>query len=85
MNNTIQGSAADLIKVSMINLSHRLKREGLKAAMILQVHDELVLEVPENELKEVSTAVRETMESALELSIPLVVDVVYGQNWLEAH
>ena len=85
INTPIQGSAADLIKVSMINLSQRLKEKRLKAAMILQVHDELVLEVPENELDAVITVVKDTMEGALELSVPLVVDVGYGQNWLEAH
>ena len=85
INTPIQGSAADLIKVSMINLSQRLKEKRLKAAMILQVHDELVLEVPENELNAVITVVKDTMEGALELSVPLVVDVGYGQNWLEAH
>ncbi len=85
INTPIQGSAADLIKVSMIDLSRRLKKEGLKAKMILQVHDELVLEVPENELEKVIAAVKETMEGAMELSVPLVVDVGYGKNWFEAH
>ena len=85
INTPIQGSAADLIKVSMINLPRHLKEKGLKASMILQVHDELVLEVPENEIDTVITIVKETMEGALELSVPLVVDIGYGQNWLEAH
>lgn len=85
INTPIQGSAADLIKVSMINLSKRLKNEGLKAALILQVHDELVLEVPEEELDAITAAVRETMERALELSVPLVVDIGVGRNWFEAH
>jgi len=85
INTPIQGSAADLIKVSMVNLPRHLKEKGLKASMILQVHDELVLEVPENEIDTVITIVKETMEGALELSVPLVVDIGYGQNWLEAH
>ncbi len=85
INTPLQGSAADLIKVSMINLSRRLKEKELKATMILQVHDELVLEVPEDELNTVLKVVKETMEGALELSVPLIVDVGYGQNWLEAH
>jgi len=85
INTPIQGSAADLIKVSMIELSRRLKKDGLKASMILQVHDELVLEVPERELDTVIAVVKEAMESAIELSVPLVVDVGWGQNWLEAH
>ena len=85
INTPIQGSAADLIKVSMIELSRRLKKDGLKASMILQVHDELVLEVPEKELDTVTAVVRKTMEGAIELSVPLVVDVGWGQNWFEAH
>ncbi len=85
INTPIQGSAADLIKVSMINLSKRLKKEGLEAVLILQVHDELVLETPEGELDAVTAAVRETMEGALELSVPLVVDIGVGRNWFEAH
>ena len=85
INTPIQGSAADLIKVSMIDLSERLKKEKSDAHMILQVHDELVLEVPENEIEKIEKIVRETMESALELSVPLVVDTGYGANWLEAH
>ena len=85
INTPIQGSAADLIKVSMIELSRRIKHEGLKASMILQVHDELVFEVPEDELDTMVTIVKEIMEGALELSIPLVVDINYGRNWLEAH
>ncbi|MFC1552360.1 DNA polymerase I, partial [Candidatus Latescibacterota bacterium] len=85
INTPIQGSAADLIKVSMIALSKRLKAEGLKSSMILQVHDELILEVPEQEIETATLLVRETMEGAIELSVPLVVDIGKGQNWLEAH
>jgi len=85
INTPIQGSAADLIKVSMINLRNRLKECGLNAAMILQVHDELVLEVPEDELEEVKGIIRTTMERALELTVPLVVDIGWGRTWLEAH
>ncbi|MCE5251601.1 DNA polymerase I [bacterium] len=85
INTPIQGSAADLIKVSMINLARRLEDEHPNAHMILQVHDELVLEVPENDLETVTAVVKETMEGALELSVPLVVDTGYGHNWLEAH
>lgn len=85
INTPIQGSAADLIKKSMIDLSRRLKRENLAAAMVLQVHDELVLEVPEREIETVRAVVKEAMEDALELSVPLVVDTGYGTHWLEAH
>ena len=85
INTPIQGSAADLIKKSMIELSRRLKREGLKAAMVLQVHDELVLEVPQEEIKTVRAVVKEVMEGAMHLTVPLVVETGYGTHWLEAH
>ncbi len=85
INTPIQGSAADLIKISMINLAKRLKEAGLGAAMVLQVHDELVLEVPEMELPMVTDVVKETMEGAMKLDVPLVVDIGTGANWLEAH
>lgn len=85
INTPIQGSAADLIKVSMINLSRSLKREHLHAYMILQVHDELVFEVAEDEVDTVRTVVKDAMENALELNVPLVVDIGAGKDWLEAH
>ncbi|MFC1607603.1 DNA polymerase I [Candidatus Latescibacterota bacterium] len=85
INMPIQGSAADLIKVSMVNLRKRLVDEGSQAHMVLQVHDELVFEVPENEIESVEAIVRETMESAMELEVPLVVDIGHGSHWLEAH
>ncbi len=85
INTPIQGSAADLIKMSMIELSKHLKAENLTSAMILQVHDELVLEVPEDELDTVTSLVKETMEGAMELKVPLVVDIGTGKNWLTAH
>ncbi|MFC1693321.1 DNA polymerase I [Candidatus Latescibacterota bacterium] len=85
INTPIQGSAADLIKISMIDLSRRLKKDGLDAHMILQVHDELVIEVAENQIDTVKVVVKETMENALELSVPLMVDMGTGKNWLEAH
>jgi DNA polymerase-1 len=85
INTPIQGSAADLIKKAMIDLSRRLKREGLAAAMILQVHDELVLEVPEREIGTVQAVVKEVMEGAMHLTVPLVVDTGYGTHWLDAH
>ncbi len=85
INTPIQGSAADLIKISMIHLAGRLKEAGLGAAMVLQVHDELVLEVPEMELPMVTDIVKETMEGAMKLDVPMVVDIGIGANWLEAH
>ncbi|MBN1292297.1 MAG: DNA polymerase I [Candidatus Latescibacteria bacterium] len=85
INTPIQGSAADLIKVSMINLSNRLRKEHPDTYMILQVHDELVFEVPEAKLAKVTAIVKETMEGAMKLSVPLVADTGSGTNWLEAH
>ena len=85
VNTPIQGSAADVIKRAMIDLDARLCASELKAELLLQVHDELVLEVPASELEETTTLVRECMEGAVELSVPLQVDFGHGKNWLEAH
>jgi DNA polymerase-1 len=82
-NSPIQGSAADLIKIAMIRIRDRLLAERLNARMLLQVHDELVLEVPREELETVSALVKDEMEHAAELSVPLVVDSGSGLNWLE--
>ncbi len=84
MNSPIQGSAADLIKIAMIKLHRRLIIEAPEAGMLLQVHDELVLEARHNDSKTVVQIVREEMEGAAELRVPLVVDVGVGKNWLEA-
>ena len=83
INMPIQGSAADIIKLAMIRLHDRLEQQGLHARMVLQVHDELVLEVPEQELDQVCGLVVDTMESAYELSIPLKVELSVGDNWME--
>ena len=85
VNTPIQGTAADMIKVAMIRLHSQLLEQGLKARMIMQVHDELVLEVPEAELELAERLVVDTMSGAILLSVPLVVDVGVGRNWLEAH
>jgi DNA polymerase I len=82
-NSPIQGSAADLIKIAMIRIHDRLRDERLSARMLLQVHDELVFEVPGPEIETVTALVRDEMEGAAELSVPLVVDVGSGRNWLE--
>jgi DNA polymerase-1 len=82
-NSPIQGSAADLIKIAMIHIHRRLLDERLSARMLLQVHDELVFEVPDVELDTVTALVRDEMEHAADLSVPLVVDVGTGRNWLE--
>lgn len=83
-NTPIQGSAADLIKIAMIRIAARLASEGTEAAMLLQVHDELVFEAPPAEVDLVSTLVREEMEGAAALEVPLVVDIGVGPNWLES-
>lgn len=83
MNTPIQGSAADIIKVAMIKVAKRLKEEKLKANMLLQVHDELVFEVAEEELERLEEIVVDTMENAIELSIPLKVDGGSGNSWYD--
>ncbi|MBC8190974.1 MAG: DNA polymerase I [Candidatus Marinimicrobia bacterium] len=84
-NMPIQGTAADIIKLAMIQVHKRIKAEGLKTKMILQVHDELVFEVPEDEIEALTPLARETMERTVDLDIPLTVDIGIGDNWLEAH
>jgi DNA polymerase I len=85
VNTPIQGTAADLIKLAMIAVDRRLASEGNGALMLLQVHDELVFEVEDGAVDEVSLIVRQEMEGALDLKIPLVVDIHTGVNWAEAH
>ena len=85
INAPMQGTAADIIKLAMINVDNWLQSRQLKSQMIMQVHDELVLEVPENEFKQVVVGVKECMESAASLQVKLVVDVGDGGNWDEAH
>ena len=85
VNTPIQGTAADLIKVAMINIWNRLERESLSGNMILQVHDELVFEVPEGEEEETTALVRKEMEEVIALRVPLTVAVHEGRNWDEAH
>jgi DNA polymerase-1 len=83
INAPIQGSAADILKVAMRDLFDRLQERGLRSRMILQVHDELVLEVAKAELPQVAALVRDTMEGAYQLKAPLKVDVKVGHNWLD--
>jgi DNA polymerase I len=83
INTPIQGTAADIIKKAMVKMAEGLKREGLRARMLLQVHDELVFEVPAEELEETAFLVREIMENAISLEVPLTADLKYGQNWLD--
>jgi len=83
INMPIQGTQADLIKIAMIRLDERLRAEGLRSRMILQVHDELVLRVLKPELERVAALVRETMSTAMSLDVPVRVDVKAGRNWLD--
>jgi len=85
INTPIQGTAADLIKMAMLNIAERLRREGLRTKMLLQVHDELVFEVPEEELDNATKLVKDEMEGVYPLNIPLNVDINWGKNWGEAH
>lgn len=85
INAPIQGSAADIIKLAMVRIHQALKEEGLHSRMILQVHDELVFDVPRGEVEALTALVRHHMESAVELAVPLEVEVQTGEHWLEAH
>ncbi|MBF8808119.1 MAG: DNA polymerase I [Enterococcus lacertideformus] len=84
INTPIQGSAADILKIAMIELDKRLKEDKLEATMLLQVHDELVFEVPEKELMTLDKLVREVMENAVSLHVPLITDSSWGKTWYEA-
>ncbi|MCL2286428.1 MAG: DNA polymerase I [Firmicutes bacterium] len=83
MNMPIQGSAADIIKIAMVNVSHRLQSENLEAKLILQVHDELLLEVPKAEIEKVTNILKTEMENAVKLDVPLVADVNVGDSWYD--
>jgi DNA polymerase-1 len=85
VNTPIQGTAADMIKVAMIRLLRRLREQGLETRMLLQVHDELVFEVPEAEMEVVKPLIREEMEGVMPLEVPMRVDMEIGRNWSEAH
>ena len=85
MNAPIQGTAADIIKIAMIRVDQRLKAEGLKSRLLLQVHDELLIEAYTEELDAVEQILSEEMEGAAELSVPLEIDMKQGENWYEAH
>lgn len=85
INYPIQGSAADIIKVAMVKIAARLKQEGLASRLIMQVHDELVFEVPEQELLHLEQLVEHEMATAVECRVPLKVDISHGSNWSEAH
>ncbi len=83
MNTPIQGSAADIIKKAMIDMADRLEKEGLQARLLLQVHDELIFEAPEEEIEKLKEIVPDVMENAVELNVPLKVDYSYGKTWFD--
>ncbi len=84
MNMPIQGTAADIIKIAMIRVVHRLEKEGLRARLILQVHDELIVEAPEEEAPLVQQLLTEEMEQAIHLSVPMVAEATIGKTWYDA-
>ena len=85
VNAPIQGTSADIIKLAMVAVDRRLRAEGLKSRMVLQIHDELLLEVPSAEISQVSRLLTEEMQGVIKLNVPLTVECNYGTNWLEAH
>ena len=85
INAPIQGSAADMIKLAMINIHERLSSMDVGTKMILQVHDELLFDVPKTELEEITTVIKEEMERAMPLKVPVIAEAGHGDNWLEAH
>ena len=85
INTPIQGTAADIIKMAMINIHDRLMNEGFNTKLLLQVHDELVFEVPEQEIEAIRKMVKDEMEGVHTLKVPLIVDIHTGRNWDEAH
>ena len=85
INMPIQGTAAELIKIAMINIYNKIKDEKLETKMILQIHDELLFEVPENEIDNIKNIVINEMQNAIQLKVPIKVDCNFGENWLEAH
>ena len=82
-NAPIQGTAADLVKIAMVSIARELSARGLRSRMLLQVHDELLFEVPDGEMGALEALAVEVMESSLELSVPLKVDVKSGADWAE--
>ena len=80
----LQGTSADIIKIAMINVYNRLKTEKLQSKLILQIHDELIIDAPESEKQVVGEILKEEMENAVSLSVPLTVEVSSGKTWYEA-
>ena len=84
LNTPIQGTSADILKMAMIKIDKLLTENNYKSKMLLQVHDELIFDVPENELDKITELIRDTMENIYKLSVPLKVEINYGKNWYEA-
>ena len=85
INAPIQGSSADMIKIAMINIFEAFRKQNIKTRMILQVHDELVFDALKEELDQVKTIVEDKMKNAMKLSVPILVEMDTGNDWLEAH
>lgn len=83
MNTPIQGTAADIMKIAMINVYNKLMDYGLRAKIVLQVHDEMMIETPIEEKEEVKKIIKEEMENAISLKVPLIADVSEAYNWYE--
>ena len=83
MNTPIQGSAADIIKIAMINMNEQLQKAGLQAKMLLQIHDELIFEAPEEEIDQLRELVPKVMDSAVKLDVPLKVESKVGDTWYD--
>ena len=82
-NTPIQGTAADLIKLAMVKVSESLKAEGLKSRLILQIHDELIIEAPENEVEKASEILQREMENAYKFNVPIITDLRCGKTWFD--
>jgi DNA polymerase-1 len=85
INTPVQGTAADLIKLAMVRVHRELKERGLKTKMVLQIHDELLFDVPREEVENVRALVRKAMTTVLDLGVPLEVSIGTGETWLAAH
>ena len=85
INAPIQGTAADIIKIAMIDIANKISKEKLRSKMILQIHDELLFDVAPNEEDILKSIIQECMVNASSLEVPLIVDIGEGNNWLEAH
>ena len=84
LNTPIQGTAADIIKIAMIRVDRRLRAEGMATRLLLQVHDELILEAPEDEAEKAAALLKEEMEGAFPMKAPLTADVSMGKSWFDA-